>query len=32
MILEQIRTPEVKEVRDLSKTVRGSGGYGSTGS
>ena len=31
LILEEIRTPEVKEVADLDDTVRGSGGFGSTG-
>lgn len=31
LILERIMTPEVEEVEDLDATVRGSGGYGSTG-
>ena len=31
LILERIMTPEVEEVDDLDATVRGSGGYGSTG-
>lgn len=31
LILERIMTPEVEEVDDLDSTVRGSGGYGSTG-
>ena len=31
LILEEIRTPEVKKVADLDDTVRGSGGFGSTG-
>ena len=30
-ILERIVTPEVEEVTDLDVTVRGCGGYGSTG-
>ena len=31
LILEKIDTPPVKEVQDLDNTVRGSGGFGSTG-
>ncbi|KAG8377765.1 hypothetical protein BUALT_Bualt08G0067400 [Buddleja alternifolia] len=31
MIIEKIVTPEVTEVDDLDSTVRGSGGFGSTG-
>jgi len=31
LILERIATPEVLEVTDLDATVRGAGGYGSTG-
>lgn len=31
LILERIMTPEVEPVQELSSTVRGSGGYGSTG-
>lgn len=31
LILERIYTPEVAEVEDLDETVRGSGGWGSTG-
>jgi dUTP pyrophosphatase len=31
LILEVIVTPEVVEVEDLQSTVRGSGGFGSTG-
>ncbi len=31
LILERIVTPEVEEVEDLDATVRGAGGYGSTG-
>ena len=31
LILERIATPEVQEVEDLEATVRGIGGYGSTG-
>ncbi|KZT35564.1 dUTP diphosphatase [Sistotremastrum suecicum HHB10207 ss-3] len=31
LILEQIRTPEVLEVQDLDETLRGAGGFGSTG-
>lgn len=31
LILERITTPEVEEVQDLDETVRGAGGYGSTG-
>ncbi len=31
LILERIVTPEVVEVDDLEATVRGSGGFGSTG-
>jgi dUTP pyrophosphatase len=31
LILEKIITPDVVEVDDLDATVRGAGGYGSTG-
>ena len=31
LILERIDTPPVQEVQDLAGTVRGSGGFGSTG-
>ncbi len=31
LILERIATPEVLEVTDLEATIRGAGGYGSTG-
>lgn len=31
LILEQIVTPEVVEVDDLEATMRGAGGFGSTG-
>ena len=31
LILERIVTPEVEAVQELSSTVRGAGGYGSTG-
>lgn len=31
MIIEVIVTPEVAEVEDLDATVRGEGGFGSTG-
>ena len=31
LILERIATPVIAEVDDLDDTVRGSGGYGSTG-
>ncbi|KAI0698623.1 dUTPase-like protein [Cytidiella melzeri] len=31
LILERIYTPEVLEVQDLDETLRGSGGFGSTG-
>jgi len=31
LILERIETPEVMEVEDLDATVRGAGGFGSTG-
>ena len=31
MIFEKIDTPEVVEVQELLDTVRGSGGFGSTG-
>ncbi|KAM0788930.1 Deoxyuridine 5'-triphosphate nucleotidohydrolase [Microbotryomycetes sp. NB124-2] len=31
LILEKIETPEVTEVESLSETVRGAGGFGSTG-
>ncbi|KAI3942704.1 hypothetical protein MKW92_029043 [Papaver armeniacum] len=31
LIIEKIITPEVEEVEDLDSTVRGSGGFGSTG-
>ncbi|KAI3873824.1 hypothetical protein MKW92_052188 [Papaver armeniacum] len=31
LIIEKIITPEVEQVEDLDSTVRGSGGFGSTG-
>ena len=31
LILERIVTPEVEVVQELSSTIRGAGGYGSTG-
>lgn len=31
LLLEQISTPEVVQVEELSETVRGAGGFGSTG-
>ena len=31
LIIEQICTPEVREVEDLADTERGAGGFGSTG-
>lgn len=31
LILERIVTPEVEAVQELNGTVRGGGGYGSTG-
>jgi dUTP pyrophosphatase len=31
LVLERISTPEVVEVESLDETVRGGGGYGSTG-
>ena len=31
LILERIVTPEVVEVDDLEATIRGAGGFGSTG-
>jgi dUTP pyrophosphatase len=31
LILERIVTPEVVEVDDLEATMRGAGGFGSTG-
>eukprot|EP00043_Microstomoeca_roanoka_P028753 m.19287 g.19287 ORF g.19287 m.19287 type:complete len:53 (-) comp8648_c0_seq3:181-339(-) len=31
LILEQIYTPDVEEVTDLEATLRGEGGFGSTG-
>ena len=31
LILEKIDTPPVQELQDLEDTVRGSGGFGSTG-
>lgn len=31
LIIEKIVTPDVAEVEDLDDTVRGSGGFGSTG-
>ena len=31
LILERIYLPEVQEVADLDDTVRGGGGFGSTG-
>jgi dUTP diphosphatase len=31
LILERIYTPDVVEVADLEESVRGAGGFGSTG-
>jgi dUTP pyrophosphatase len=31
LVLERIYTPEVEEVQDLEESVRGTGGFGSTG-
>ncbi|MCI42088.1 deoxyuridine 5'-triphosphate nucleotidohydrolase-like, partial [Trifolium medium] len=31
LIIQKIITPEVSEVMDLDSTVRGDGGFGSTG-
>lgn len=31
LVLERIYTPEVAEVEDLEESVRGAGGFGSTG-
>ncbi|QRW22316.1 dUTP diphosphatase [Rhizoctonia solani] len=31
LIIEKIQTPEVMEVQDLEETLRGAGGFGSTG-
>lgn len=31
LILERIMTPDVEEVDELDSTIRGAGGYGSTG-
>lgn len=31
LILERIMTPDVEVVQELGSTVRGAGGYGSTG-
>jgi dUTP pyrophosphatase len=31
LILKKIETPEVVEVEELTETLRGSGGFGSTG-
>ncbi|KAF8897235.1 dUTPase-like protein [Infundibulicybe gibba] len=31
LIIEKIHTPEIVEVEDLDKTIRGVGGFGSTG-
>ena len=31
LILEKIATPEVQEVTEIEDTVRGAGGFGSTG-
>ena len=31
LILKKIETPEVLEVEELTDTLRGSGGFGSTG-
>ena len=31
LVLERIYTPEVKEVEELEESVRGAGGFGSTG-
>jgi dUTP pyrophosphatase len=30
-VIERIYTPEVVEVQELEETVRGAGGFGSTG-
>ena len=32
LVLERIYTPEVVEVQELEESVRGAGGFGSTGS
>jgi dUTP pyrophosphatase len=31
LVLERIYTPEVEEVQELEESVRGAGGFGSTG-
>jgi dUTP pyrophosphatase len=31
LIIEKIHTPDVQEVQDLEETIRGAGGFGSTG-
>jgi len=31
LVLERIYTPEIVEVQELEETVRGAGGFGSTG-
>jgi dUTP pyrophosphatase len=31
LILEKVLTPEIKELGELAKTLRGEGGFGSTG-
>lgn len=31
LVLERISTPEVVEVEELAESVRGAGGFGSTG-
>lgn len=31
LILEKISTPEIQDVEELDDTVRGAGGFGSTG-
>lgn len=31
LILERVYTPDVIEVQDLEETLRGAGGFGSTG-
>jgi len=31
LIIEKIQTPDVQEVQDLEETLRGAGGFGSTG-
>jgi dUTP pyrophosphatase len=31
LILEKVLTPEIRELGELAKTLRGEGGFGSTG-